>query len=460
MTRVVATLESIVRAALREAGALAAGEICLVAVSGGRDSMVLLDLCAAIGETEGAFVAGTVDHGLRAFEAELGIIQRACSGRQVPWRAEALPAGLRERARSEGRSLEDQARRERYAALDRLADGLGATRILTAHTVEDQAETVLLRMLRGAGPTGLAGILPRRGPRVLRPLLGGGRAGVAAWADAHTIPWVRDPGNTDHAVRRTQVRWVLRALETAGAGGAAVMARNADVAADHGAGLRDWALEHFRLGADAGVPLVLAVERVGRGAVARVRLHALLGALGLGARIERSHVEALADLAAGAEGRHADLPGGLRASRRGDRLHLGPGTRTDSPGDLISILGPGTYETPIGVLEVTEAGAGDPLTDPRVEVVFDRGAVDYPLRLRTHRLGERVAVHGLHGHRRLVSDLLSEARVPRHRRSEPWILEGSDAQVLWVVGCRRGDVGAVDADTETVLRIRLQEGSA
>ncbi|MFH1532750.1 MAG: tRNA lysidine(34) synthetase TilS [Pseudomonadota bacterium] len=456
MTGADTTLVSDVRTALRGAGALDPGEICLVAVSGGRDSMVLLDVCGEIGETEGAFVVGTVDHGLRPFGAETGLVERLCAARRIPWRLEGLEPDLRERARAQGRSLEDQARRERYAALDRLADALGATRILTAHTVEDQAETVLLRLLRGAGPLGLAGILPARGPRVLRPLLGVSRGAVAARAEARRLPWVRDPGNEDSTLRRSRLRGLLPALEAAAPGAATVLARDAAVAADHAAGLRAWALEHFCLGVDASLPLMLSLERVGRGPAARVRLHALLRALGLAHRLERGHFEILEDLVVGAEGRSADLPDGLHASKRGDHLHLGTVPEA-SRRQVLEIPGPGRHASPVGVLEVTTEGPVDPVTDPQVEVLFDQGAVRFPLRLRPPRSGERFEPFGFKGHTRLVSDLLSEEKIPRHARGLPRILEDGDGRALWIAGCRRGSVAVLGPDTAAVLRVRLVE---
>jgi len=443
-----------VRDALNAVGALEPGVTCLVAVSGGRDSMVLLDICREIGRTEGRFVAGTVDHGLRPFRAEAGLVERFCAARDIPWRLISLDPGLRERAREEGRSLEDRARRERYAALDALADTLAASRILTAHTLDDQAETVLLRLLRGAGPGGLAGIRAALSQRILRPLLAVTRDAVAGHAETRRLPWVRDPGNEDEALRRVRLRALLSDLDAAAPGAAGVLARNADVAADQAAGLRAWALEHFGLTEDASLPLDLPLDLVGTGPAARVRLHALLRALGLADRLERSHLEIMEDLAAGPEGRRADLPGDLEAARRGDRLHLGP-AEPPPRADAVEITGPGCCDTPLGVLDAAESEPGEPLADQRVEAQFDAASVRWPLRLRSPRRGERIRPFGLSGHTRLISDLLSEARVPRALRRVPRVLEDADGQVLWLVGCRRSSAATVGADTTSVLRLRL-----
>jgi len=442
-----------VRAALRTVGALSGDAPWLLAVSGGQDSMVLLDLCFELGGA-GRIRAATVDHGLRPFTAETRLLERWCGERGIPWRLLRLAPDLRSRAADRG--LEAQARSERYDALFAMADEVGASRVLTAHTRDDQAETVLLRLLRGAGPLGLAGIHASRPGRLLRPLLGVGRDAVAAYADRRTLPWVRDPGNEDLDVRRCRVRAILPALEAAAPGAAAVLARDAAVAADHAAGLRAWALEHFELSSDASLPLDLPLARVGRGPVARLRIHALLRALGAADGLTRSHLEALADLAAGRDGRAADLPGDLVATRRGSILHLGPRAATRCP-DAVEIHGPGRHPTPLGLLEITEEARGDPIADDQREVRFDRAAVRFPLRLRAPRRGERFAPWGLGGHTRLVSRLLADGKVPRHRRPLPRILEDAEGQVLWLVGCRRSTAAPVREGTAVVLLARLTE---
>ena len=442
-----------VRDVLHSVGAFSGDTPWLLAVSGGRDSMVLLDLCFELGGAS-RVRAATVDHGLRPFTAEAGLVARWCGERGIPWRLLRLAPGLRGRAADRG--AEAQARTERYDALFALADEVGASRVLTAHTRDDQAETVLLRLLRGAGPMGLAGIQAGSSGRLLRPLLGVGRDAVAAHADRRTLPWVRDPGNEDLDIRRCRVRAILPALEAAAPGAAAVLARDAAVAADHAAGLRAWALEHFDLPSDASLPLDLPLARVGRGAVARVRIHALLRALGAADGLTRSHMEALADIASGRDGRAADLPGDLVAVCRGLTLHLGPRDATPCP-DIVEIPGPGRHPTPLGLLEITEEARGRLIADGRREIRFDRAAVRFPLRLRAPRRGERMAPWGLGGHTRLVSRLLADEKVPRHRRALPRVLEDAEGHVIWLVGCRRGVAAPVSEGTAVVLLARLTE---
>jgi tRNA(Ile)-lysidine synthase len=169
-----------------------------VACSGGADSLVLAD--AAI-RTAGAahVVVLTIDHGLVPGAAQAA---EAVAG----WaRGQGAAAVVRRVAVARGGSLEAAARRARYAALDALADELGLACVLVGHTARDQAETVLLRVLRGTGPAGLAAIAARRG-RFVRPLLALDRPVIDAYARARALPVWDDPMNEDRRVARVRVR--------------------------------------------------------------------------------------------------------------------------------------------------------------------------------------------------------------------------------------------------------------
>ena len=132
--------------------------------------------------------------------------------------------------RDDGLSPEDAARRARYAALERARVALGADCVAVAHTRDDQAETVLLKLLRGAGARGLGGIHPARGPFV-RPLLDVGREELRSWLRSHGYTWVEDATNNDVGVPRNRIRHrVLPALHAAmGADVTASLARCAEI---------------------------------------------------------------------------------------------------------------------------------------------------------------------------------------------------------------------------------------
>ncbi len=184
----------------------------LVACSGGIDSTVLLDVLEELGWNS---LIGHVNHGLRgqASEADEAFLRELAASRGLEIRVarvdpDALRSGHSSRARP---TLQEAARRLRYDALARMADAERVALVATAHNADDQAETVLLRLLRGTGPDGLAGIPPRSG-RIVRPLLRVTRHEIEAWASARGLRWREDASNESPAYTRNRVRRLLPQL--------------------------------------------------------------------------------------------------------------------------------------------------------------------------------------------------------------------------------------------------------
>lgn len=200
------TLITLARRALFEECAVGRGDRILVAVSGGGDSCALLDVLARLSARGGfALAAHGVDHGLRAeAAAELDLAERLARARGVAFSRSLLNV-------APGSNLQARARRARYAALREAAARAGATWIATAHHADDRAETVLLRLLRGAGPRGLS-VLPPRSGALIRPLVRARRGAVAAHLARHAIDYAEDPSNRDRRYLRTRVRFELLPL--------------------------------------------------------------------------------------------------------------------------------------------------------------------------------------------------------------------------------------------------------
>ena len=177
----------------------------LVAVSGGPDSVALLALLAAWAGMPGrpALHAATVDHGLRPESAaEAAAVAALCAKLGVGH------AILRWEGTKPASGLQAEARRARYALLANEARRLGGAVLVTAHTLDDQAETVLMRLAHGSGPSGLVGMRGRsevNGVPLARPLLGISKPRLVATAEARGLPFVRDPSNRDQRFER--VRW-------------------------------------------------------------------------------------------------------------------------------------------------------------------------------------------------------------------------------------------------------------
>ena len=247
----------------------------LLAVSGGGDSMALLHLAADWAEAQGtALAVATVDHGLRAEAAdEVALVARAAAARGVAhdvlsWRWDG--AG----------NLQAAAREARFRLLAGRARARGADAVLLAHTMDDQAETVLMRLARGSGVDGLAGMGAARdvhGVRFLRPLLGARRAELRAALAARGAGWAEDPSNADPRFDRVRARAALEAGAALGLdarGLAKTAARMAEARAALGKAAQALAAPHLRL--EAG-DLLLPVS-VLAGAPAELR-HRLLAHL-------------------------------------------------------------------------------------------------------------------------------------------------------------------------------------
>jgi tRNA(Ile)-lysidine synthase len=305
--------------ALLAAGRPARGETLLVALSGGADSVALLDALAALRRRRGfELVAAHLDHGLRPGAADdAAFCHELCAALGVPLRGGS--GRVRERARAEKGGLEQAARRERYSFLRRVKEDEGAVAIAVAHTRDDQAETLLLRLLRGSGPTGLAGMRLASGD-LLRPLLTVSRREVLAHLAERGLAWREDETNADPAYARNRVRNELlpyleqrfnpRVREA--------LARTADLIAEEAscmAGVAKRALA--RAATRDGDALVLDRHALARlpVAVARATLRQALLETGGLAGVDGGHVDRLLRLvrSPAPSGRRLPLPGGREA---------------------------------------------------------------------------------------------------------------------------------------------------
>jgi tRNA(Ile)-lysidine synthase len=293
--------------------------LVLVALSGGPDSLALA--AATAFEAAGRAGAVVVDHGLQ--DASAATAERAAE------QARALGLSpvrvVRVEITASGEGPEAAARSARYEALDAVAGELGAVAILLGHTLDDQAETVLLGLARGAGPTSLRGMDARAG-LYLRPFLGIRRQTTEqACADAGLEPW-HDPHNDDPAYARVRIRRnVLPVLEAElGPGVAVALARTADQlredsdALDH---MADEVAEALVELEEAGVSLGIAALEANPPAL-RQRLIRLVAASEFHVSLTRAQTLDIARLVTDWHGQKAlDLPG-FTAERRGRRIHL------------------------------------------------------------------------------------------------------------------------------------------
>lgn len=423
-----------VRAALAEwaeRAGLTPGARVLVAVSGGLDSVVLLHLlrfgaCPA----QVQLVAAHFDHGMREGSGDdAAWVRGLCRAWGIPLRVGRATSRL---------SSEDDAREARYAFLRDVARAEDPAALLTAHHADDQAETVLFRLLRGTGPGGLAGIPPSRAPWILRPLLPFWREELEEHARRSHLSWREDPSNHDLRFARNVLRRrLLPEVERYVAPGARrALVRLANIAREDEAG---WGSVLPMVMAPLAVRQSAGELSVDRDELAKLHPAVLARVLRelvrrVGSTLdERTTRLAVAFVATGASGTSIDLRGFVTLGRELDRIVLVTAARTLSPDRplLIPDAGPGVGSAMLGGREVRvvwggEEGSGFAIS---ATAAFDPTLLRFPLVVRAREPGDRIR---LRNGTKKVKKVLLERRIPSARRPRVPLVVDAEGEVLWI----------------------------
>lgn len=395
--------------AARESGLVREGEPLLVMVSGGGDSVALLDIAVRLGAQASAL---HVNYDLREDSSvDQALVQRLCEERDVPLTVEHISLD-----RGAG-NLQARAREARYALAERLAVGDYAA----AHTASDQAETVLYRLAVSPGSRALHGMAQRRG-RLVRPLLGVTRAEVRDYLRARGLGWREDPTNADRRFARARVRHdVLEALCELSPAAERTIAETARQLRDE-AEVLDAAVADALDELGGGHAISLAALAAHPPALRRLILRALVEGVG-GAGLSRREADEI--LALGARGtKSLDVGGGLRAVAEYGTLRLTRArAREGEPAPPpVALAVPGTARFGDWELEASLRGPGD-------VTVAELGP---ELTVRGWREGDRMRPAGLGGSKSL-QDLFTDRKVPRALRHTLPIVE-ADGAIVWVAG--------------------------
>ena len=440
-----------VLAALRETKLLQPGQPLLVGVSGGPDSVALL--------------AALVELGYRPYVVHLNHQLRGAA-------SDADAEFVRQLAGQYGRPVclaavrvapdEEACRQARLNFFEQVATETGIQTLALAHTADDQVETFLLRLLRGAGPTGLTGILPDRPLgtlRVIRPLLTVKREDVLKYLCARGLKYREDASNIDRRFARNRIRHELLPLleREYNPGIRAVLRRTAEILRDEDACLTERVAKY-------GSTATLSVRELLQLPVALQRraLRAWLGEVGF------EEVEAVRQLAA------AESPSGRVGAwvhREYDLLHKtrGPGTEPVTRRWLLN-TDRETVIAELGVAFVMECAdssalspekkrqSGDKSPHSKTER-FDANALGATPVLRTWQEGDRFQPLGMAGEKKL-QDFFVDEKVPRHQRSRVLLLCATDGRIAWVVGYRIAEPFKVTRATKQILRISVTADNA
>ncbi len=491
------------------------GETLVVAVSGGADSLCLLGALLDLrgrrtDRAPGDLVVATLDHGLRGAAGADDARWVAALAKSLGLRCATGQVDSRALARERRLSLEDAARRLRYRFLRQTARETGAPHICVAHTQDDQAETVLLHLIRGSGLAGLTGMRPLQGD-IARPLLTLSRAQTEAYCAARGWEPREDETNRDERYLRNRVRLrLLPTMETYNPRLRQALARMAATLADDETLLTtatDKAWAEVIAGESPGVvALGLAAlgeqpralqRRLIRRAIERMRPHPSESddLTYTPPALEARHIRLIEQLViTGATGATLTLPGGLRATRGYSELRLSHTARRRPAHEPHETTSAGIAQrwslAPPGVVEAAEIGwrvravvinvppglEGDILPEPprlpplsqagtaaaihrgEWRVYADADATGERLTVRTWRPGDRFRPLGMARTKKL-QDVFADAKVPREvRRRLPLVCAGEGAleRIVWVAGVRLGDEFKQTGETRRTLVLQAE----
>ncbi|HEX7085320.1 MAG TPA: tRNA lysidine(34) synthetase TilS [Vicinamibacterales bacterium] len=439
------------------------GARVIAAVSGGADSVALVHLLRELAAGGHVQLVGLahLNHALRGEEAERDAAFCAQLARDCALPLDVETIEVARLASAEGRSVEDAAREARYAFLERARVRLGGELIAVAQTRDDQAETVVLRLVRGSGPGGLAAIAPRRG-HVVRPLIDLRRADLVKYLMDRGISWVEDSSNRDPRFARTRVRHELLPWLAAHVNPAIVdvLARTADIAADEHRLLTELTEAARARVQDARGTLdreaLLAEPR----ALQRRILRAAAAPV-LGREPRMGQVDAALDWAAQGRSRRFRLSD-LVLERLEGRIRIARAdTAAPAPEGWRHVVPvPGAADVPEAGLRFAArpadtAVAARPETLGPWGVAVPASALGPEVVVRAWERGDRLRPLGAPG-RKKVHDLFVDRRVRPEDRGRVPVVAAPDGRIVWVAGHALAQEFAVSPATKSVVVLSFE----
>ena len=429
-----------------------AEDAALVALSGGADSTALLLSLHRLfqeGRIRGLFAAH-LNHGIRG-ESALGdqrFCVSLCNRLEIPLAVEQADAPAH--AKATGQTLEQAARELRYAFLERARVQFGASVIATAHHRDDQAETLLLHLIRGSGTTGLGGMKPRNG-LIVRPMLKTSREEILRYLAEQGEPYCEDETNAENAAARNRIRnELLPLLATYNPSIREALAKSAELFAQDDEllnQLADEAEREISLGEGlkreelAGLPLPIASR------IVRKRLYSLCGS------VSQTDIRRVLALTKAQTGTIIELSCGFSAWTDAQALFAGTYPHVLEYEVAFALCGESVTPRGSWISERVDAWQ---IPKDGYEAYLDLEKLPKDLVVRSRRAGDRFFPLGAPGERKL-SDVLTDRKIPKHLRDLPLLASGRD--IYFVCGMTISERAKVTKDTREILHIICNRGT-
>ncbi len=454
-----------VRGIIRKYGMLTRGDKVVVGVSGGPDSVALIHILDRLKEEWGlSLLVAHFNHGLRGDESDRDteFVKQLAETLTLPCRSEKgdVPS-FKCKMRL---STEEAARVLRYRFLEDTLRREAADRIALGHTADDQAEDILIRMLRGSGRLGLCGMQPIRSNIFIRPLIEVSKTQIEGFLSKHAIPYVTDSSNTNRRYLRNKIRLDLIPLleKTYNPHVKESLLQIASILREEEDYLQGIAIQKFSKVAECQGPDEVVFDRshlvnLHRAIQLRLIRKAIETVKGELRRIGFKHTLAVLRLA---EQEHPSkvlsLPGGLTVRRNYQQIMFERRRR-----ESVDFLYDVSNLTPVKVTEVDRVVSLE-LIDPsevvnkerdKNVVYLDYDKLPFPLAIRNVRPGDRFKPLGMEGFKKL-KDFFMDCKIPRARRkSIPILVAGHE--IAWIAGFRIDDRVKLTNATKRVLRVEI-----
>lgn len=414
-----------IRKSIQKQKLFGAGDQILLAISGGIDSIVMLDIMSKLSASLGI---AHVNHSLRAAESDQDelFVRQLAADYQLPYHS--IKVDVKAVAKASKANLSDAGHQVRYDFFAKIADEHGYSKIATAHHADDIVESFLMRAMEGAGLRGISGI-PRQNGRVIRPLLDISKDQIVSYAVEHKLRYREDSSNASLYYRRNAIRAIIRPAlseinQTADKG----IRQSAAIAADAHQALRylseQFAIRHFQK-TEASVKMPISSFQWDGG---QSVLYYCLSDYGFNRtqviQIQESH-----------------LPGALFYSKTHSLLvdredYLIEPFSGSPQTEHLYIHGLGNFQVPgIGQLSITEVAIASLDNDPNVEYLPSE-AIRFPILIRPWQAGDRFRPIGMKGQSKSIQDYLVDQKIPRTAKSQIRLLMSQENEVIWIMGHR------------------------
>ena len=445
---------------------IGSGETVILGLSGGADSLALLLLLLEYQQKKTfSLHAVHVEHGIRGGEslADAGFVRQMCDRLQVS--CEIVHVDAPKYAQTMGQSLEEAARNLRYQAFDEAAKKQETEniKIAVAHHMDDQAETVLLSLVRGSGLKGLGGMYPKR-DRMIRPLLWASRSQIEEFMQAKEMHYLTDRTNFDTQYMRNRIRHevmphLMEVNEQA--------ARHICLAAERLRGAEDFIDQQiltclklctrkiFTGEELAGYEILAAeFEQLHPYIQERVVLEILSKVAGQLRDLTQVHVSAVVGLFGKQSGRSLDLPYQMTAKRTINAVLVVKATK------LNDVLQPSEWQYQLSeeqfCFEISDWDGNLQISKKKYTKWFDYDKIEGSVQLRHRKSGDVLLYED--GHTRKLKKYMIDEKIPEPGRERLWVLADGE-RILWVVGYRISDYYKVTKDTKRVLKVQVNGGT-